>query len=287
VIHHKLQMTDQPFNSPNLQQPAAHVAYLWSPVSVPFRFRIFLLTLLLAFMVAGTGFGQKNQTQSVDLKGAKSLNAEVQFNAGTLKLTAHSGPKVDSRFTYTRDAWKPEVKFTEQSGQGRLSIRQPKEKNTNMDDDDQNDWEIKLPQGVPTDLKLRMGAGEGTVDLRNARVRSLDMDAGAGKFSVNLANTSVSSLEVNAGVGELSIDLGGSRTAGLQASINGGVGDVKLVLPRKTGVRVKVSGLGGVDTEGLKKQGDYYVNDAYGKTTHSVSITVNGGLGNLELALEK
>jgi hypothetical protein len=88
-------------------------------------------------------------------------------------------------------------------------------------------------------------------------------------------------------VGELTIDLGGSRTTGLQAGINGGVGDVKLVLPRKTGVRVKVSGLGGVDAAGLKKQGGYYINDAYGKTTHSVNINVNGGLGNLELALEK
>jgi hypothetical protein len=52
-------------------------------------------------------------------------------------------------------------------------------------------------------------------------------------------------------------------------------------------VRVKVNGLGGVDNGGLKKKGGYYVNEAYGKTPHSLDITVNGGLGNLQLALEK
>lgn len=265
-----------------------------SPVSIPpasglsfSRSRVSLL-LSLAFGLAafGTGFGQQTATKSVDLKNAKSLNAEVRFNAGTIKLTAQNTAKADSRFTYTRTNWKPEVKFNEASGQGRLTILQPEEKNINMGDKDRNDWDIKLPAGITTDLKLRMGAGEGNIDLRNAKLRQLEMDAGAGEFNVNLAGTSVATLDVNAGVGELTIDLTGNRANDLTASVNGGIGEVKLILPRNVGVRVKINGIGSIEAGGLKKQDGYYVNDAYGKSAHSLNITVNGGLGSLQLDLK-
>jgi hypothetical protein len=222
----------------------------------------------------------------LERKTTKSLNAEVRFNAGTIKLTAQNVAKADSRFTYTRPDWKPVVKFTEGSGQSRLTILQPEEKNTNMGDKDRNDWDIRLPSGITTDLKLHMGAGEGNVDLRNAKLRQLKMDAGAGEFNVNLAGTSVATLDVNAGVGELTIDLTGNRTNDLAASVNGGIGEIKLTLPRNVGVRVKAKGLGNIEASGLKKQGGYYVNDAYGKSAHSLDITVNGGLGSLHLELK-
>jgi hypothetical protein len=131
-----------------------------------------------------------------------------------------------------------------------------------------------------------MGAGDGTVDLHGAKVRRLEMEAGAGSFKVNLANTSVASLKVNAGVGELILNLSGERTTNLQGTINGGIGDLNLVLPRKTGVRLKVNGLGSFDTAGFRKQGDYYVNDAYGKTPYSLDLTVSGGLGDLQVTLQ-
>jgi hypothetical protein len=246
-----------------------------------------LCTFTLALFSTPVAFGQHNSSQSVDLKNLKSLQAEIQMNAGVLKITTQNPAKADSRFTYTREAWKPQVNFKTQGSQGNLTIKQPEEKNTNMQDKDRNEWEIKLPQAVPSHLKLRMGAGQGAIDLHGAKVESLELEAGAGEFRVNLANTSVSSLKINAGVGELFVDLTGNRTTDLQASLNGGIGDLNLVLPRKTGVRVKVNGLGSLDNQGLKKQGNYYVNDAYGKTPHSLEITVNGGLGSLELALEK
>jgi hypothetical protein len=257
-----------------------------SPYRIPIRSGLPFLLLLVAMALAPAAFGQHTSSQSADLRGLKSLAVTVRFNAGTLKLTAQDAPATESRFTYTREAWKPRVTFSREGGQGRLAIEQPEEKNVNMGDKDRNEWEIKMARGVPTDLTLRMGAGEGTLDLRGAKVQRLEMDAGAGAFKVNLANTSVADLKVNAGVGELTLDLTGNRTANLQADINGGIGDLNLVLPRKTGVRVKVSGLGGLNSTGFKKQGDYYVNDAYGKSSHSLNLSVSGGLGDLELTLK-
>lgn len=243
--------------------------------------------LTLSLISSQAVFAQHISSQSQDLKNLKTLQADIQISAGTLKLTAQNQLKTDTRFKYTRESWKPQVKYTQQAGAGHLTIKQPEEKNTNMQDKDRNDWDIKLPQDVLTNLKLRMGAGESNVDLRGAQINQLKMEAGAGEFNVNLANTSVSSLEVNAGVGEINLDLSGNRSTNLKASINGGIGSLNLVLPRKTGVRVKVNGLGSLDNNELKKQGGYYVNETYGKTAHSLEITINGGLGNVELALEK
>ena len=260
--------------SPFLRSPSLPVSGL--------RYLLVVVTLALA----PNAFGQKTASQSADLKGLNSLSATIRISAGTLKVTAGDAPAAESRFTYSRDAWKPRVTFSREGSTGRLAIEQPDAKNMNMSDGERNDWEIRLARGVPTDLVLRMGAGEGTIDLHGAKVRRLDMEAGAGKFTVNLAGTSVTDLEVDAGVGELTLNLTGERTANLRAALNGGIGDLNLVLPRKMSVRVKVSGLGGFNSAGFRKQGDYYVNDAYGKTTHSLDITVNGGLGDLEITLE-
>jgi|GEM_PF-322116 len=284
----KLRMTPRGIPSPCSLQVCVSPPKFGStpPVSLfPVSGLPFLL-LFLALAVTPAAFGQKTSSQSADLKGLNSLSATIRISAGTLKVTAGDAPAAESRFTYSREAWKPRVTFSREGGTGRLAIEQPDAKNMNMSDGERNDWEIRLTRGVPTDLTLRMGAGEGTVDLHGAKVRRLDMEAGAGAFKVNLAGTSVTDLEVDAGVGELTLNLTGERTASLRATINGGIGDLNLVLPRKMGVRVKVSGLGSLNSAGFKKQGDYYVNDAYGKTTHSLDLSVSGGLGDLELTLE-
>ena len=241
---------------------------------------------LVLMALAPAAFGQQTSSQSADLKGLKSLTATIRISAGTLKLTAGDAPAAESKFTYSRAAWKPRVTFSREGGQGRLAIEQPEEENMNMKDKERNDWEIRLSRAVPTDLTLRMGAGEGTVDLHGAKVRRLEMKAGAGAFKVNLANTSVADLEVDAGVGELTIDLTGDRTVNLRAVINGGIGNLNVMVPRKTGVRLKISGLGRFDSPGFRKQGDYYVNDAYGKNPNTIDLNVSGGLGDLKLSLK-
>ena len=248
------------------------------------------LLLCVSFSLCGillggqTAFGQQSIKQTIDLKNIKTLQAELQINAGTFKLTTQEEPKMDASFTYTQPNWKPVIKFT--AANGTLSIKQPEEKNTNMQDKDRNDWNIKLARAVPTNLKFRMGAGEGTIDLSQAKLNRLEIEAGAGEFNVNLANTSIPSLKVSAGVGSLTINLTGNRTQNLDADISGGIGDLNLVLPRKVGVRVKASGLGSIESGSLRKQGGYYINDAYGKTTSSLNINVSAGLGSIKIELE-
>lgn len=251
--------------------------------------RPFLLSALCAFTLTLVAFqpaiAQQSASQSLDLKQIEFVEAEIRFNAGMLNLSTHNKAEADLQFLYSRESWKPEVSL-EEGGRDRLFIRQPEVKNINMKDGDRNEWDIRLPRKMVGDLKIRMGAGEGNIDLGGSKLERLEMEAGAGEFNINLANTAIRELKMNVGVGSLKLDLSGQRSSNLIARINGGIGDLKLQLPNDTGVRVKVTGLGGVDNFGLHKEDGYYVNEAYGKTAYSIEIIVNGGLGNVEMALE-
>jgi hypothetical protein len=246
---------------------------------------LFILIMLLAITMAFKSAREEySYSQTVDTKNLKKIKAEIKFNAGLLQLTSHNQNMAEFNSIYTKINWKPDFKMDQESG--RLSIHQPDEKNINMRDEDKNEWKIRIPKNLPTDLHLKMGAGEGTIDLNGSRLNILEVEAGAGKFDLNLANTSLSKLEVSTGVGALSIDLSGSKENDLTANIKGGIGEIKLVLPQKTGVRVKVNGLGSIERNDLKKQDGFYVNDLFGKTSKTVEVNIKGGLGSLEIVLQ-
>lgn len=85
----------------------------------------------------------------------------------------------------------------------------------------------------------------------------------------------------------MDLDLTGERKGNLQAEIHGGVGSAKIRLPRDVGVRVHASGgIGSLETGGLKRDGDAYINDAYGKTAATITMNVEGGIGEIRLEQE-
>jgi len=83
------------------------------------------------------------------------------------------------------------------------------------------------------------------------------------------------------------LDLTGPRKQDLSADIQGGIGQARIRLPSNVGVRVQASGgIGSINVNGLTKQGDEYVNAAYGKTAATVDLTVHGGIGEIDLNQE-
>lgn len=242
-----------------------------------------LLFIMVLLVSCQSESGKFSYTDTVDLDD-NITETDIKINAGSLNLTTFPQNTVVLEANYSHESWKPEMKVDKQSGS--ISIYQPDGKFNDMEDADHNDWKIKFPINLDTNLKLRIGAGEGIVDLANSEVNKMELEGGAGSFNINLANTSLSQLNVNAGVGELTLDLSGKQETDFEGYINGGIGAIKLTLPRKTGVRVKVNGLGSIDRNDLKKQNGFYVNDLYGKTSHNMEIEINGGLGSLELTLE-
>ena len=109
---------------------------------------------------------------------------------------------------------------------------------------------------------------------------------GVGKSDVDLKGLNLRRFSLEAGVGEGTVDLSGPRPCDLDATIKAGVGKLTLVLPADVGVRVKAqAGLGHVESDGLKADGDDWVNETWGKTKTSVRVEVEGGIGEVDLRL--
>ncbi len=86
------------------------------------------------------------------------------------------------------------------------------------------------------------------------------------------------------GAGQVTTDLTGNWKKDLTAEIRGGVGHAIIRLPADVGVRIHATGgMGSISAGGLKRDGDQYVNELYGKSPVTLRIDVAGGVGNIEL----
>jgi hypothetical protein len=135
------------------------------------------------------------------------------------------------------------------------------------------------------DMSIDLGAGRTNLKLGSLALTSLDINAGAGDVDLDLSDSqSLSQLDFKMGAGELTLDLTGDWQDDLDAAIKGGVGEISLKLPSNVGVRIVVdTGIGGVDTSGLTKDGDTYTNDAYGDSEVTLRIDIDGGIGQINL----
>ena len=204
--------------------------------------------------------------EKVDLAGAESVSASITLGVGRLKLTGGADYLLDARFEYNIPDWKPVVTYNVEDGRGRLIVEQPSRVvGATWPGNVRYNWDLNLGSTVPMELEIDMGVGKSEVDLKGLNLRRFSLEAG---------------------VGEGSVDLSGPRPSDLDATIKAGVGKLTLVLPADVGVRVKAqAGLGHVNADGLKADGDAWVNGAWGKTKTSVHVEVQGGIGEVEMRL--
>ncbi len=203
-----------------------------------------------------------HDAQSVELQGAKSVSADLDIPAGTVTVSGGSSKLLDASFDYDDTEGKPAIDYGVSGGHGDLSIRQDTSNHTHWGEREDN-WNLRLASGVPIDFKLNMGAGQ-----TNLKMSQVDL----------------SRLEVHMGAGDLHLDLTGPRTSDLDATIQGGVGSATIRLPKDVGVRVNASGgIGSINANGLQRDGDAYINAAYGKSAATINLTVEGGVGQINL----
>lgn len=133
------------------------------------------------------------------------------------------------------------------------------------------------------EMEVDLGAGQSDLDLVGLDLRSLRMNTGAGQVDVNLGG-SLETLRMETGAGEISLDLANDWQQDMEAEIRGGVGSVTVILPSEVGARVAVQqGIGSVNASGLSQNGDTYTNDAFGASEVTLDISVEGGIGEVNL----
>lgn len=240
------------------------------------RFGVVVLSILVmaaTAIVAGAcgmlplGKPQVGEMQSesklVDLKNAKTVRTQLKMGAGELNVTGGADWLIEGEFSYNVSEWKPKVDYDVSDKKGELVVKQGSGVDPRLDSNVRNEWDISFNNEVPTDLVVKMGAGESDLDLDSLALKGVDLQMGAGKTTV---------------------DLTGDYAQDFDASIEGGVGEATVLLPSEVGVKAKAEGgIGKVNAEGLKRMGDSYVNAAYGESDVTLSIEVKGGLGEINL----
>ena len=231
----------------------------------------FLLMLVAAVAVAMLGGACQSQavgemqrdSQKVQPENAQTVRAHLKIGAGELNVSGGADALMEAEFAYNVADWKPDVSYDVSGDTGELSVEQGSGQDVRPGGDARNEWDVLFSDEMPTDLRVQMGAGESSLDLDSLTLTGLDLQMGAGKTTV---------------------DLTGDYTSDFDASIQGGVGEATVMLPGEVGVRARAEGgLGNINAKGLRKEGDSYVNEAYGSSDVTLEIDVQGGIGQINL----
>ena len=222
-----------------------------------------LLTPACYVSSGGSGIVERD-SQTVDLKSAKSVQVQIEMGAGDLIVRGGAAQLMDADFRYRVRDGKPEVQYDVSGSRGTLTVRQPS--HHTIGNNDKNQWELRLNEDVPMDIRVKMGAGEGRLDLGNTALHSLDVEIGAG---------------------EMKVDLTGHPHGDMDVRVHGGVGEATIRLPRRARLDVEAhGGIGEISARGLTKRGDRWVNEPSGETDATIHVSVNGGIGQINLICE-
>jgi hypothetical protein len=205
----------------------------------------------------------QTETRSVQLGDAKTVRAEIRMGAGEMTLGGGARDLLEAQFSYNVARWKPEVDYHVSGSRGLLTVRQPE--HSGPMGNRKYRWDLHFNNQVPLELSVELGAGKSTLEL---------------------GTLTLSQLDVKMGVGETIVDLAGDWKNDLVAHIHGGVGKATVRLPRDVGVRVHAKGgIGQINAGELERKGDEYVNEAYGKSPVTLSVDVEGGIGEINLEI--
>lgn len=225
------------------------------------------IAVILLLVIAGIALSfQKasrrlHDVQAIDRQGSEAVRVHIKMPAGDLKLSGGANKLMEADFDYDEAEGKPEASYRVSGGTGEIDVTQPGKKF--HFGPSHNNWNIRLADDVPMELKVDMGAGQSDLKAGNLSLRRLDIGMGAGQFTA---------------------DLTGNWKKDLEAEIHGGVGNAVILLPEDVGVRVHATGgIGSINSGGLKRNGDEYVNDMYGKSPVTLRLDVSGGVGNIDL----
>ncbi|MEC3884812.1 toast rack family protein [Halobacillus sp. HZG1] len=206
-----------------------------------------------SFVQAGE---QVEETQRVERDDADQLKMEIEMGVGELTLDTGSEDWLEGSFLYPENFLTPELSY--QDGTITLSQTEGKKKFIN---NQKSEWDVLLSNQIPVDLAIRTGAAESKLDLKEAWLQNLSIEAG---------------------VGELTVDLSGDYEESFDATIETGVGESTVYLPKDTGVKITAEkGIGDIETDGLMQSGDSWVNEAYDSRGPRIHINAEMGVGDL------
>jgi hypothetical protein len=204
----------------------------------------------------------RHDSCTIERDASERVRVDLTMGAGNLTIGGGAQKLLNADFTYNVPSWQPEVRYSSTGTHGDLTIRQPGQGHAQIGHI-RYDWDLALNDDVPMDLALHFGAGE-------ARLR--------------LGSLALRDVEVEMGVGKLEMDLRGNPRHNYDVRIRGGVGEATVRLPAGVGVYAEgAGGIGEIRTQGLRREGGHWVNDAYEDSKVRIHLDIHGGIGSIRL----
>jgi len=260
----------------------------------------------------------------------ETLEVELLYGAGRLSIGPSEAPFLyDAHIRYDTDRFQPVRGWTEEDGHGRLRLAM---KSIGDDRDDATirleDWDddfdldrlrrtgdaagtldFELHPGIPTALRIGIGAaasrlGLGDLSLttlevltgasktelvfdrpNRVRMSNLTLHAGAAQFEAEgLGNARFDHLEFHGAIGDVTLDFSGAWERSATAEIKMGLGGLKIRVPRGIGVRIERSSLlMALNAEGFAKNGNSYVSPNWDTAEIRLDIELEAALGAVEV----
>ena len=251
-----------------------------------------LILVVMMLFLTSCNFGRldvgpvKVDKTEVALDQAESVNIAVNLGTGDLAIGSGADKLMEAVFTYNVPDWKPEVNYGVDNGLGQLTIRQPEQKTgipINLDRASYS-WDLSLNEGIPIDMYVTMGAGDGDLELEDLSLERLSFTGGLGDVTIALGGSSVQLVDIRLGAGDIFLDLEGIWRQNVTGHLKGGIGRATVNLPSQVGVKVVTrNSLGTIQAPGFQRSGFTYINDAFNEADITITLDIEGGIGDIIL----
>lgn len=219
---------------------------------------LLLVALGVIFLVGAIWPGQARAQErlSLDSENVTQADVVVRFGAGTLRIGAgRSGKLVEGEFTGGVVA--------KRSSPQRVELSPDVERGAWWGGE-RLDWDVRLAPDVDLDLRLEGGASRSELDLRDLRVRRLDLKTGASQTSVRLPAHGVTAVRADAGAAQVSFEVPPGVAARIRTQMVVGATEVD-------------------DARFPRLERGRYESPDFDTAADRVEIDVRGGVGNVRI----
>lgn len=186
--------------------------------------------------------GNFHFSQTVQAQGAKAVHAEIVLGAGDLHVSGGASSLLEADCTYNRSWQIPHLHYDVAGANGDLVLRESGEHNVHFGfgGNEGSTWNLRLGNQVPLDLDVKMGAGDGRLNLSGVPLTHLHIAGGVGTVTVRLPSTVGVRVRAKGGLG--SVNAPGFQREGdvyenaafgkspiaIDLDVSGGIGTINL-----------------------------------------------------------
>ena len=241
-----------------------------------------------AVIAAGPGFGtcgevQGSQHTATGEFTSSTATVDLEMNCGDLTVGLADGSGWQA-VTTTED----DESVSLEASSDLLEVRS----NTGgfPFSNDRQEWTITLGRDVAYNLSLNLNAAEGSMDLSDGQLGSLDVHPNAGSLHLDVSGSAVDELDVQLNAASLSLVTDAETQLAGRIGVN--AGSVDLCTDPEAGLRITVDAnvtfAHDLDESPLQQSGeDTYTSANFGSATRTIDLQLEGNAASFSLNPEE